>query len=216
MSGARWEKAIGSINSYAHTLQSENVSAEITVAAFDSNGRMSSYNGVRGPQWGGAQMMPAIHHIESAPTMDFFLLRDNVDLKKFKPIDFGECSPRGGTPLYDATAKLINMADNRANEKTVIAIVTDGEENTSTTYNLTVIRDRINTCQTRGWEVIFMGAEFNADSVARSYGLADSKVINSSLDGMNQNMRFYATASANYATMGQAIDTTQVRSSLKL
>lgn len=216
MSGVKWEKAIGSINEYVNTLKNEKVAAEVTVAAFDSHTSSSIAwgNGIRG----GVQMAPAVAYNGLPPAgsnLSFDILRESVDLKNWNALSMTETSPRGGTPLYDATARLLNMADNLANEKSVILIMTDGEENESRTYTLPVIRDRINTCQKRGWEVIFLGAEFNADVIARNYGIAESKVINTSVADMGRSMQFYATASANYATMGNAIDTTVVRSSLK-
>lgn len=222
MGGSRWENAIGSINTYVNSLRKQKIAAEITVAAFDSNG------GFRPVAWnsGGIQMQPtsavpgsgafnnAVPAMEYGDPNTFEVLRNKVALKDFKDLDIHETSPRGGTPLYDSTAKLIDMADTDNNEKSVILIMTDGEENSSRKYNLATIRDRISTCQKRGWEVLFLGAEFNADNIATSYGLAPSKVINSSLRNMSQTMDWYATSSAQYATVGAAINTTSVKSTL--
>jgi uncharacterized protein YegL len=220
MGGSRWENAIGSINTYVQSLRKgENVDAEITVAAFDSNG-----NNFRPATWnsGGIQMAPNGNLITSPPAIEygdpntFEIMRDKVSIENFKDLTTDELHPRGGTPLYDSTAKLINLADSNNNDKTVILIMTDGEENSSRTYNLNSIRDRISTCQKRGWEVVFLGAEFNAETVARNYGLDTSKVISTrSAQNLSATMDWYATSSMNYATTGAAINTTSVKAAFE-
>jgi uncharacterized protein YegL len=208
MSGARWENAIASINKYVDTLKTDKVDADITLAAFDYHGTpQPNYAGI---QVGGLQMRP-IEPFAQQDGFSFTVLRDKANIKKFKTLQPGEVAPRGSTPLYDATARLINMADSANNEKTVIIIMTDGEENCSRQYNLSSIRDRIATCQKRGWEVLFLGAEFNADHIASSYGLAAGKVINTSLRNMDASMSFMAASSTNYTRTGEAIDTLSVK-----
>lgn len=207
MGGAKWETAIGSINNYVATLKKEKVNAEITIAAFDSFMTQSPVENISKGMWTNTIQVPS----RTATETHFELLRDKKSIKSFKKIEMDELHPRGGTPLYDSTAKMLNLADENNNEKTVILIMTDGEENTSTIYNITSIKDRIATCTHRGWEVIFLGAEFNATNQAFSYGLGADKVMNSSLGGMNNNMRMYASASATYAKTGAAIDTTKMK-----
>ena len=204
MGGSKWENAVGSINAYVDTLRKEKASAEITVAAFDSDVsyRNEPIANRRINTWGSSNAATNV--------LSFNVLRDEVSLAKFKDISCDETSPRGGTPLFDATAKVLNMADKKNNKKTVILIMTDGDENTSSTYNIDSIKDRIATCTNRGWEVIFLGAEFNADATASMYGLSKSKVINSSVENLTKNMRSYATGTMNYAS-GTAIDTTAIR-----
>lgn len=209
MAGARWENAIGAINKYVDTLKTDEVDADITLAAFDYNS-ISSWTHL-GIQPGGLQMRPLEPVVGVQDGFSFTVLRDKVNLKKFKKLKADEVHPRGSTPLYDATARLIDMADSKNNDKTVIIIMTDGEENCSRRYNLSSIRDRIATCQKRGWEVLFLGAEFNADHIASSYGLAAGKVINTSLRNMDASMQYMAMSSANYTKSGEAIDTMSVK-----
>lgn len=209
MSGARWENAIASINKYVDTLETDKVDADITLAAFDYNAPATqnwNYANARG----GIQMLP----VEPVPQQDglsFTVLRDKANIKKFKRLKADEVSPRGSTPLYDATARLINMADSNNNDKTVIIIMTDGEENCSKQYNLSSIRDRIASCTKRGWEVLFLGAEFNADHVASSYGLGVGKVINTSLENTSRSMEYFAKSSGTYAATGAAVNTLDVK-----
>lgn len=197
MGGARWETAISSINQYVETLKkTKNLDANITVSAFDTGDFSKSVIESR---------------VNSA--LSFVTIRDNVSIKEFKSLEATELSPRGGTPLYDATAQIINMAETDNNKKSVIIIMTDGEENSSKEYNLAAIKARIEGCIARDWEVVFLGAEFNADNTARSYGLDSGKVISTTLKNTCRTMDWYADASAAYAT-GMAIDTTAVKADL--
>lgn len=205
--GARWETSISGINTYVETLKKEGVDAVVTVAAFDTVGPMT---GFAAPLGGTTHMTLQWPN----PKMDVNFLRDAVALSDWKDVGIEEVKPRGGTPLYDATAVLLNKVDAVAPKKAVIMIVTDGEENNSTTYNLTSIKDRIATCKGRGWEVVFLGAEFNADNTARSFGLGSDKVINTTLRNMAPSMDFYAKSSSEYTTFGSAFSTEAVKASM--
>ena len=202
MSGRRWEEAIGAINTYVQTLRKSKVPAKVTVAAFDSSYTSLSATALNTNLWPTRR---------GCTSMSFDILRDKQHISKFKAIAIDEMSPRGGTPLYDATARILNMADANNAEKTVVVIMTDGAENESVDYTLNAIRDRIATCQHRGWEVIMLGAEFNAEAVAQSYGLSATKAYNSDAGNMRNAMASYATASANYTMCGAAIDTTSLK-----
>lgn len=209
MQGSKWESAIGSINSYVSTLKKEGIEAEVTVATFDS---AYEYTEVPLPITGGLIWNNDDTTIKprSSIVPQFDIIRNKKSLKSFKKLSPTEITPRGGTPLYDATAKMLNLADANNNEKTVIIIMTDGEENESKIYNIESIKDRISTCTHRGWEVVFLGAEFDTKQHAVSYGLGVNKTMRSSIATMNDDMTNYAFASATYMKSGTAIDTTKM------
>lgn len=195
MSGPKWEHSIGSINSYVQNLRGQKASANITVAAFDSGG----IGGIGG----------------RISSLDFNLIRDNVTIDQYIDIDYREINPRGGTPLYDATARLLDLADKSNSDKTVIIIVTDGDENSSIEWSLSSIKDRIKTCQDKNWEVVFLGAEFNIETIAKNYGVLESKVINtSSYETLRDSMNFYADSTISYMS-GSSFDTTAVKEQLR-
>ena len=212
MQGSKWESAIGSINSYVDTLKKEGIEAEVTIATFDS-----AYEHTELPaptfinnniNWNNGNHIPVRTRSSVVPQFD--IVRNKKSLKSFKKLSPLEITPRGGTPLYDATAKMLNLADKNNNEKTVIIIMTDGEENESKVYNIESIKDRISTCTHRGWEVVFLGAEFDAKQHATNYGLGSNKVMISSIATMNNDMTKYASASAAYAMSDTAFDTTKM------
>lgn len=103
--------------------------------------------------------------------------------------------PRGMTALYDAVGRTINnlqAVPAAKNEKTIIAILTDGQENGSHEFDHPAIKAQITRVQDElGWEVIFVGANMNAQEVGRSYGIPVSNVATfaatgkGALDAMN-------------------------------
>lgn len=208
MSGSRWENAIGAINTYVAGLVEDGAKGDVTVVAFDSNGGYTSSF----PLNNGNMIHTKRTATFNSSSADLVILRDKVDFKTFKPIEINECTPRGGTPLYDATAKVIDTAETSKNARKIVIIMTDGEENSSTEYSLAAIKAKIEKCKTDGWEVVYLGAEFNADSMAGSMGIAINKVINvGDKTRFNENMRSYSTATMNYAAAGTSINTTTLR-----
>ena len=206
MAGPRWENAIGAINTYVNSLKKAGTEADVTVAAFDTAHDVIANS--MNPRYA---VLPLSEQPES---VSFDTLRSAVPVKKYNPISIDETTPRGGTPLYDATAKIIDLAELNGAEKTAIIIMTDGEENQSKKYTLSTIRDRIASCQNRNWEVLFLGAEFNAETVAHSYGISSGKVINTSLNNISATMDWYAGSTTAYATRGVAVDTSAVKADL--
>ena len=212
MSGARWENAIGSINQYVASLRKNDLDGEVTVVAFDTTSEYAKPVSQE-PQPVTRSFSTLTHQtIIKENTFEFLRIRSPIN--DFNAISIDELSPRGGTPLYDSAAKLITLAEYQNSEKTVIIIMTDGEENESRAETLASIRSKIEKCKERNWEVVFLGAEFNAETTARNFGLDTSKVINSSLRNVGASMDFYADASASYAKTGAAINTMAVKGDL--
>lgn len=197
MGGAKWESAIGSINTYVATLKNAGTKATITVAAFDSQ-YTTTHNDALG---GNAQFAYRARTTE----LSFDILRSEVDITEFNDISFAELSPRGGTPLYDATARLMNLAEANNNPKTVLLIMTDGAENESKIYNKTSIKDRVASCTSRGFEVIFLGQDFDVAETATTLGLDSTKFRSFGTADMDKGMMMYASATTAYAS-GSAID----------
>lgn len=77
--------------------------------------------------------------------------------------------PGGGTPLYDA----INLAVRRLAELDPkvcsLIIVTDGQNTHSQTDEVQA-RALLDWCRAQGWQVIFLGADFNNAKQARALG----------------------------------------------
>ena len=70
--------------------------------------------------------------------------------------------PYGGTPLYDALAKMLDETDVPDGTPVLTVIYTDGQENCSTLYSAESINALIKQAEARGWTFIYMGASREA------------------------------------------------------
>lgn len=131
----------------------------------------------------------------------------NTNIEGWKKLTPEDAYPRGSTPLYDASVRLMNRALEDNAEKTVLVIMTDGFENTSKNNTLHDVKEKVKLFQNKGWEVVFLGANFDRVSeVSASYGLAKSKSINSSKENLNWTMRGLAGQTVAYAEGAATMD----------
>lgn len=90
--------------------------------------------------------------------------------------------PRGGTALYDAIARTITELDSRlvgdrANERCLVIVMTDGEENASTEYALRQdgrkrLFNLISAYEAMGnWTFVYLGANVDAYAEAMAIGI---------------------------------------------
>lgn len=185
MSGERWTTAIESLNEYIKNLQKEKIEGEVSITAFDT------YHGVGGT------------------TVRLEDIVKNQSIAYFEALSPSVLTPGGGTPLYDAAGIVMDRALERNNERTIVVILTDGEENQSKEYTQAKIKDKVKQLQDKKWEVIFLGANFDVAQYTASAGLSSGKFRN--VDMSNQVMRtaMYTDLSTNtvaYAKTGAAID----------
>lgn len=168
----QWTDTIGAINAYAKELAPD---TNVYLAAFDSG-----YN----------------------TDMDYVVVR-NTTAAGFEDVSPTEITPRGGTPLYDAAAKLLDQAFAEKSEKAYIVIMTDGYENTSKKYNQIAIKEKLKRAEDRNWEVVFLGANFDkVTDQAQAIGLSVTKSYNISTANLADEMKFMATNTMNYASVG--------------
>ena len=96
------------------------------------------------------------------------------------PLSAATFVPRGGTPLLDATGRLIsriaaNQAERRAvglpEEDILFVSITDGGENESREFTLDRIRQLIAEKSAAGWNFAFLSAALDAYADARGMGV---------------------------------------------
>ncbi|MEY9931949.1 Mg-chelatase subunit ChlD [Catenulispora sp. GP43] len=87
--------------------------------------------------------------------------------------------PRGRTALLDAIGRTITTvkaqvkvldADERPGE-VVLVVLTDGAENASREYTLEAVKQLIEKRRAKGWQVVFLGADQDAITVAATMGI---------------------------------------------
>lgn len=142
----------------------------------------------------------------------FVVIRDRITPKTWKDVTNADASPRGSTPLNDATGKLLDLAEKGSPfggqyEKVAIIIMTDGHENSSQEYTVEKIKARLDTARGNGWAVIFLGANFDNASQAFSYGARTDSTINSSMKNMSGTMSLMAGKRASYSAVGASAAT---------
>ena len=85
--------------------------------------------------------------------------------------------PGGMTPLYDA----INLMGRELRElnppRASIVIITDGDENGSRHTTHTQARAILDWCRAKGWQVTFLGADFNNSRQAKLLGADESNSV---------------------------------------
>ncbi|HVY87884.1 MAG TPA: vWA domain-containing protein [Hyphomonadaceae bacterium] len=170
----RWTEALSSVNAYAKELATldggPRVDAEITLAAFDAQ-----------------------------DGMQFDVLRDDVDARRWRKVTSDEVSPRGMTPLYDAIGRMVSLAEKDRPEKAVIVIMTDGEENSSTEMTKKSVKAALDRVRAKGWEVVFLGAEFANFNDAEGVGQTASRNMAVTKDQLQDSMSRLAKKSKDFA-----------------
>lgn len=185
MLGERWTTAIESINEYIKNLQKEKIEGEVSITAFDS------YHGGLGT------------------TVRLEDIVKNQSIAYFETLSPSVLTPAGGTPLYDAAGIVMDRAIERNNERTIVVILTDGEENQSKEYTQAKIKEKVKILQEKNWEVIFLGANFDVAKYTASAGLAPSKFRNVDMSNLTMRTAMYtdlSTSTVAYAKTGASID----------
>ena len=131
------------------------------------------------------------------------MIHDRVDIKKVNHITNKEYSARGMTALLDAVGKTINHVGNRHKNaldsevpnKTMITIITDGQENSSLEYSLHQIKKMIEHQKEKyGWEFLFLGANIDAISAAADIGITADRAVKYCADSVGTRMNFDAVS----------------------
>lgn len=119
------------------------------------------------------------------------VLYDRVDIQKMEPMTEKQYYTRGCTALLDAIGGAIHhignvhkyARDEDRPEKTLFVIITDGLENASKMYSIREVNKMIRRQQDKyGWEFLFLGANMDAVSVARSYGIREGRAATYNCD----------------------------------
>jgi len=96
--------------------------------------------------------------------------------------------PDGNTALLDAIGRTISNINKEEQDSIIVVVLTDGEENASTEFNLSKINNLINKKKEEGWEFIFLGANQDAIQEASKLGIgADASLTFSTNEGCTNN-----------------------------
>ena len=117
-----------------------------------------------------------------------------------------DLQPRGMTALYDSCGKVMAKAEEDGAKKTILVVMTDGHENASREHTQTSIKAKVKQFEDKKWEVIFLGANFDAvDSVSGGLGLMASKSMNIAAGNLSRGFDTLSSYTSMYAATGQSI-----------
>ena len=139
---------------------------------------------------------------------EYEILHDHADILKIEPITEREYFARGSTALLDAIGKTINTVgrrhkyapDNEVPAKTMVVIITDGHENSSTEYKISEVKAMVERQKEKyGWEFLFLGANMDAISTAAGFGISADRAATYCPDSEGTMMNFQAMESVCYS-----------------
>jgi Mg-chelatase subunit ChlD len=107
-------------------------------------------------------------------------IRKNEVMETVKPIEPGEFSCAGMTPLYDAVGRGVGILDEAAADKdgtkAILVVMTDGMENDSREFDHAKITGLIKDRQDKGWLVVFLGEGLDVAKQGEAMGAAKASV----------------------------------------
>ncbi len=116
-------------------------------------------------------------------TTDRFVMANITDVPAFEPQMY---HPSGVTALLDALGRAIlhtgdalaQMPEADRPSKVVVAIITDGEENSSVEFSIDRIKQMVEHQQSvYNWTFVFMGANIDAFTTGATYGFAQDAIL---------------------------------------
>lgn len=173
-----WSEALSSVNAYAKELANKTagdaVDSYVTFAVFD---------GQEGLQ--------------------FDVLRRKQPALHWEKVTDAEASPRGMTPLLDSLGRIIALAETDNPDKAVIVVMTDGQENASREVTREGAKAALDRVKTKGWDVVFLGANFDNISDAGSVGIGGAQQMAMAAGTMSASMKRVAEKSRAYFSRNQ-------------
>lgn len=170
-----WDEALTSVNAYAAAVgeaeegETDDLETSVTLAVFDAQ-----------------------------DGLQYDVLRKDVQPDAWTQVTSDEVSPRGMTPLFDAIGRIVATAEADNPEKAVIVIMTDGAENSSREITKDGAKAALDRVEAKGWEVVFLGAEFAKFDDADAVGVSASKQMAIGQGSMQESMSRLAKKSRSY------------------
>lgn len=144
----KWHDSLAALDGYIHGLKEANINSTITMATFS----------------------------QGSTGMDYIIERE-TSVRDWTPLTESRVPMSGGgTPLYDAINTMVRELRDLDPPKCSIVIVTDGEDYDSKT-TVDHAKAILNWCKAKGWQVTFIGCDFNNLATAKQLGVDSSNAI---------------------------------------
>lgn len=113
--------------------------------------------------------------------IDLQYIYDAVPVKEIKTIDKDWYNPEGGTPLYDAVARVIDGVEaspQTEGKRVLLMTLTDGQENESKEYTKDTLAKKVKAKKKAGWTFGYLGANQDAWGMAEKMGIGAQNATN--------------------------------------
>ena len=151
---SKWYETLEALNKYAQGVKDLGIESDIVMATFSG----ASYTGGEGD-------------------IEYNIVRNTTSDKWRSLREEPPFLPGGGTPLFDAINVAVRDARERNPEKASLVFATDGEENGSRTTDATQAKALLDWCKARGWQITFIGCDFNNSQLAKQLGMDTASAI---------------------------------------
>ncbi|MDD4200684.1 MAG: VWA domain-containing protein [Eubacteriales bacterium] len=176
--------------------------------------RSGSMSGLESDTIGGFNSMIALQKKEEGEAIvstvlfdnRYELIHDRFNIQSVGEMTDEEYYTRGSTALLDAMGssiqKTINvqkhLPEDEKAEKVIFVIITDGYENSSCEFSYEDVRKMVEQQQEKyGWEFMFLGANIDAISEGRKFGIREERAVRYCSDEPGTQM--------NYEVVGEAL-----------
>lgn len=124
----------------------------------------------------GAQVQMTLTQFDTY-VKNVFTSRPLEDIRELRDRDY---IPGGMTALYDAVGRAVRATELsvRKDDRVLVIIMTDGDENSSTEYQYKTILDLLSRKRAEGWEFIFLGAGEEAWNTGQLLGFTQVNSVN--------------------------------------
>lgn len=121
----------------------------------------------------------------------------NAPLSEVRELSAETYKPDGGTALYDAVCETVERVERTMtpDQKSLVIIMTDGEENASTKFKMDQVKFLIEHLQrTEKWSFVFLGANQDSWMKAKDFGIHTYNTSNFNATGKGVNQVFHTVA----------------------
>ena len=137
-------------------------------------------------------------------------IRDRVPVNSCPELTLEEYQPRAATPLLDAVGYSVGILDclSDKDERRIMAIMTDGIENSSREYTHEKLRSVLDRKQKEeGWLILYLGAGHDSWTQAGQIGIAPTHAADFSKHAIEETANVLHSAGKRYAAAppGQAV-----------
>lgn len=110
---------------------------------------------------------------------------DCVPVKDVKELTDESYQPNCSTALYDAMGMSLNALRKNVgdDDKVLVTVVTDGEENASSEYSGAAIKALIDELKAKGWVFAYIGANHDVEKVAANISITNVMQFDASVMG---------------------------------